>query len=66
MTKMFEKSRERNSLTVKADLVYRWQRSHDILLVINKLVSELFWDRQRLTDGGKEVLDKIGKLLDNN
>lgn len=50
----------------QADLVYRWKRSHNTLLIVNKLVDELFWDRQRLTDGGKEVLDKLGKLLNNN
>tara|TARA_R100000900_G_scaffold86942_1_gene67946 strand:+ start:429 stop:617 length:189 start_codon:yes stop_codon:yes gene_type:complete len=50
----------------QADLVYRWKRSHNRLLIVNTLVDQLSWDYDRLSSGGKEVLDKLGKLFDNN
>ena len=32
---------------------------------IDKLVDDLFWEEQRMTESGVETLNKLGEILDN-
>lgn len=45
------------------DKIYTQDEIQDLLTAITHLVDDLNWDYDRLSKGGKEVLDNLSELL---